>query len=225
MIKISILVPTRMRCGRLMELYNSAFELAKFPATIEMVAYVDDDDPGYDGLDKFNLRIIRGPQVSISEAWNKCADEAQGEYLGLFGDDVIFRDEDWDIAVTSRFMKYPDKIGFVFGHDGSPYADTYGTHGFLHKNWVKTVGYFVPPYFKANYVDLWINDVAKALGRHLYIPYYFEHMHQGFGKAADDETYQKGRERDEGMRELYDSLADKRQEDIEKLKQFIEGKK
>lgn len=223
--RISILVPTRKRCGRFTDMYNSAFELAKFPANVEVIAYVDDDDNGYDGMDKFNLKIIRGPQISISEAWNECAKHATGEYLGLFGDDVVFRDQDWDNAVLERFADYDDKIGFVYGYDGSPYNDTYGTHGFLHRNWVDTVGYFVPPYFKANYVDLWINDVAKGVGRHLYIPYYFEHMHQGFGKAADDEVYQKGRERDKGMQDVYKSKLKERQEQIQKLKQFIDDYK
>ncbi len=220
--RISILVPTRKRCGRLKELYYSAMETANKPGNVEFVVYVDDDDNSYDGVDLYNMKIIRGPQITISEAWNKCADNASGDYLGLFGDDVIFRDKDWDRAVLERFDEVDDKIGFVYGYDGSPYNDTYGTHGFVHKNWVEVVGYFVPPYFAANYVDLWINDLAKGVQRHMYIPYYFEHMHQGFGKAADDEVYQEGRERDKGMQDVYKSKLKEREEQIQRLKQFID---
>lgn len=198
-------------------------QTAHDPDAIEFIVYVDDDDNSYDGMGLKNMTFIKGQQLSIAEAWNKCWENASSEFYGLFGDDVVFHDKDWDIAVLERFKDSPDNIGFVYGYDGSPYNDTYGTHGFIHKNWTDTIGYFVPPYFKANYVDLWLNDVAKAIGRHFYIPYYFEHQHQGMGKAYDDEIYQLGRERDKGMAELYAQLAPERQKDIDKLKEYMES--
>jgi glycosyltransferase involved in cell wall biosynthesis len=222
---ISILVPTRKRCARLKELYYSAVNTADKPEDVEFIVYVDDDDGAYDGVELPGMTIIRGPQISIAEAWNKCWKQANGEWLGLFGDDVVFQSKGWDTAMLERIAPFKDNIGFVFGYDGSPYNDTYGTHGFIHQNWANQVGYFVPPYFKANYVDLWLNNVAKALNRHMYFDSYFEHKHQGMGKAADDETYQIGRDRDAGMAELYKQLEGERQKDIETLKQFIEESK
>lgn len=219
--RISILVPTRHRRARLLELYHSIYDTADFPGNIEVVAYVDDDDGSYDGLNLHGLKIIQGPRISISEAWNEAWRNAEGPYFGLFGDDVVFRSQGWDTAVLERFNEFDDKIAYVFGYDGSPYGSSFGTHGFIHKNWADTVGYFVAPYFKANYVDKWLNDVAIGLGRHCYIDYYFEHMHQGFGKAEDDETYREGRAKDNGMEQLYHEKWEERKDNIEKLRDFI----
>lgn len=221
--RISILVPTRMRRHRLLELYNSIYDTADYPGNVEVVAYVDDDDNSYEGLNLHGLTIVQGPRLSISEAWNECWKRAKGPYFGLFGDDVVFRSEGWDTAVLDRFKGFDDKIAYVFGYDGSPYGDTFGTHGFIHKNWADTVGYFVAPYFKANYVDKWLNDVAIELGRHAHIDKLFEHMHQGFGKAPDDDTYVQGRANDNGMLQMYHDKTPEREIDIHKLQEFIDA--
>lgn len=220
---ISILVPSRKRPDRLKELYNSMCETAASPGNIEFVVYVDDDDNSYENINLYNMRIIQGPQISIAEAWNVCWQNANGDVLGLFGDDVVARTQDWDKTALEAINASDDHIAYVFGYDGSPYGKTFGTHGFIHQNWAQTVGYFVPPYFKANYVDKWLNDVAIALGRHKHIDCMFEHMHQGFGKAPDDETYQIGRQRDAGMEELYNQKQNERAQDVEKLRAFING--
>lgn len=222
--KISILVPTRQRRNRLIELYDSMFEYAKYPANVEMVAYVDDDDKSYNGLERYNLNIITGKHTRIADAWNICWKNAEGEILGLFGDDVICRTQDWDKIVTNEFNKLDDKIAFVYGDDGSDAGKTFGTHGFIHQNWAETVGYFVPPYFYASYVDTWLNDVAKMVNRHKYVDVLFEHMHQGMGKSEDDETYKEARRMVVGMEDLYNAKLQERNADARKLIEFMEKK-
>ena len=49
-----------------------------------------------------------------------------------------------------------------------PRRKNFLTHGFLHRNWVETVGYFVPPYFSSDFNDTWLNEVADMIGRKIY---------------------------------------------------------
>ena len=223
---ISLLVPTRMRPDSLLRFYNTAMSQARDPYKIEVIAFRDEDDYSYNDLySRPGLTIISGNGLNLAEMWNECAKVARGNILGLFGDDVVFRTRDWDVVVEHTFNQAFDKCLLVYGHDGSPMGEQIATHFFLHRNWMNTVGYFVPPYFSAGYVDTWWNDVAKELGRMRYIPILTEHLHHGYGKSENDETYRLGSQRviDDDLDALYNSpeMVAKRQADVEKLRAYI----
>ena len=121
------------------------------------------------------------------------------------------------------FDGYPDRIVFVHGRDGIHDA-SFGTHGFIHRRWVDTVGYFVPPYFSSDYNDTWLNEVANALGRRVYLPgLYTEHMHPVAGKAPWDATYHERMERHtrDGVDALYVSKRHERLADVERLRAVL----
>lgn len=225
--KISLLVPTRQRPDRFTSLYQSAMELADSPTDIEFVVFIDDDDASYDDLNLPRVIKVRGNGLILAEMWNECAYEANGDYLGLLGDDVLFRTKGWDTAVLKVFDEYDDKIAYVFGDDLSPRGKEFGTHGFIHRNWALTVGYFVPPYFAADYVDAWLNDVARGIGRLRYAGIVMEHMHFGFGKSENDDTYRAGRRRttETNTRHLYEGAEMKaeREKDMAILRRFMES--
>ena len=61
------------------------------------------------------------------------------------GDDLTFDTPGWDGVVREAFEQTPDKILFAYGNDLGPHGETFGTHGFVHRRWVETLGYFVPP--------------------------------------------------------------------------------
>lgn len=214
---ISILLPTRGRRDNLIRLWGSIVETTDNIDDIEMIVAVDDDDTSYDGLD-FNIK--KYPRMVLSEYWNECYKRAKGDILMHAGDDIIFRTDGWDTVVKEAFAEYPDHIAFVFGNDGSPHNGTFGTHGFIHRKWAETVGYFVPPYFSSDFNDTWLNEVARAVGRHIHIPILTEHMHPDFDKAPLDDTYTDRVERHQrdNVNALYDSKAAERAEDAEKLK-------
>lgn len=187
---ISILVPTRQRRDMFVRMYTSAMTLANHPGNVEVVYYVDDDDSSYDGLNLYNTTRVSGQRVVLSEMWNATADAAQGEIYMHCGDDIIFRTEGWDDIVRDVFDQHPDKILFAFGDDGSSESNKndFGTHGFIHKNWVETVGYFVPPYFVSDYNDTFLNEIGRKIGRHVSIPIFTEHMHYSLGKMEIDQN-------------------------------------
>lgn len=225
---ISILCPTRERRDDIERLVESVRDTADNPQNTEFIFYIDDDDDSYKGCWRKYTRFIVGKRYAIkmSDMWNKCQEVAEGPYYFLAGDDVVFRTQGWDTKFMEAFDKFPDKIAFIHGLDGSAHDDAgHGTHGMIHKNWVDTVGYAVPPYFSMDYIDTWLNQVADMIRRHVQLPDVLtEHMHVGFGKAEVDQNYTDRTERGwkDNVSELYNSLHDERVENAAKLTKFIE---
>lgn len=216
---ISVLIPTRKRPNNIKRLYKSAVETADNPDDLEFILYVDNDDSSYDNLD-LPIKIIYGERIVLSQMWNECYKESKGDILMHAGDDIIFRTDSWDTMVKEAFAQYPDNIVFVYGNDGSPHNGKFGTHGFIHRKWAETVGYFVPPYFSSDYNDTWLNDVAKMIDRHQHIAILTEHMHPDLKKAKLDVTHKERIERHQrdNVGQLYESKLEERKADAEKLR-------
>lgn len=231
--KISILLPTRGRPENVKRLLDSIRKTAaQLP---QVVVYADFDDPLTTGAHINNcgehypvekLCIIAGPRITLSEMWNRCSESAAGDILMHAGDDLIFKTDGWDAMVAKAFAESEDGLIFVHGDDGH-WGAKFGTHGFLHRRWVEAVGYFVPPYFSSDYNDTWLNDVANALGRRVFLPFVTEHMHPLFGKAEWDKTHKERLERHkkDKVDDLYRDLAPKREKDAEKLRVAITAAK
>lgn len=219
---ISLLVPTRNRPDNLKRFYDSAMKHASKPISIEVIAYVDDDDESYD-FSLPRLRYIRGPRIVLSEMWNKCAEMAISPILGHMGDDIIFRTDNWDSIIWNEFTNQPDKILFVHGDDMGGNGINFGTHGFIHRKWMETVGYFVPPYFSSDYNDTWLNDVANALERRRFVNIQTEHMHFVFNKGPKDQTHEErlARHANDRVDEIYRAKKPERDADVEKLRKVM----
>lgn len=221
---ISVLVPTRGRPDGVRRLVTSARDTAT--DEVRFVFYVDDDDePSPAVVDELSETLLVGPRIVLSEMWNRCWEHADADVAMHCGDDIIFRTHGWDQRVLHEFDRYPDRIVFVHGEDGIQHGNI-GTHGFLHRRWIETVGYFVPPYFSSDYNDLWLSEVADALGRRVYLPdVYTEHMHPVAGKAPLDLTHQErlARHQQDDVERLYRDLVDRRAEDVAKLRLAISG--
>lgn len=223
---ISVLVPTRNRPASVQRLLDSAYDTAAYDP--EFIFYVDEDDTS--SIDVINRHggdttLVVGPRVVLSEMWNRCWEKARFDVGMHCGDDIVFRTRDWDDRVVSEFNTCPDKILFVHGRDGLQDANL-GTHGFLHRNWVDTVGYFVPPYFSSDMNDVWLTEVADALDRRRYLPdIYTEHMHPVAGKAELDQTHRERLERHQrdDVHRIYRRRARERQHDVDKLRAFIDN--
>lgn len=168
---ISVLCPSRGRPELAKKMLDSALKLAG--TEIEVLIYINEDDPLFNHyrslIDKKHL--IVGPDRSPAYSWNKLAESAQYDILMLQGDDAWFETANWAVKVKEAFDYYPDKIVFVYSNlEGYPWAGGKLTadhcpHFFLHKNWIRTTGYFVPPHFWHWYVDTWWRDVAKLINR------------------------------------------------------------
>lgn len=192
----------------------------------EFVFYIDDDDTNsVDTANELGVRYIVGPRIVLSEMWNVCAREASHDILMQCGDDIVFQTDHWDTLVLEEFDKHADKIVLVHGRDGFQDA-ALATHGFLHRKWMDTVGYFVPPYFSSDYNDLWLTEVADMLGRCVYLPdVYTEHMHPVVGKASMDSTHQERliRHVQDRVDQIYAGKLNERTQDAAKLRSVIDS--
>lgn len=221
---ISILLPSRGRPENLERLALSALSHADDPEDIELIVYIDEDDDSYKDWEYPEaVKIFVTPRTVLSEYWNMAYDKAQGPYYMHCGDDIVFQTQGWDSRVKEAFDKYPDKIVLVYGDDGDPADKQFGTHSFLHKNWVDAVGYFVPPYFSSDFNDTWLNDVADMIDRKVKIDILTEHMHFAFRKGELDLTHAERlvRHWKDNTPDLYTSKLKEREADAEKLRRVM----
>ena len=227
---ISILVPTRGRPESMRRFCDACFATATDPTQVEILFYIDSDDS--DSLSFMaevqsdpRIRAVVGPRIYLAEAWNVLCREARYDIVMQTGDDAVFRTLGWDVRVLREFEKKDDKILFVYVRDGIQNGKI-GTLNFLHKNWVKTVGYYLPPYFYTDFNDLWLTDVAKRIKRSVYLDdVYVEHLHPAVGTASLDKTHQERIQQvnQTNGRKIYNALKFKRKEDAKRLKTFIKN--
>lgn len=166
---ISILTPSRSRPDYAKRMIQSALKTSGVP--IEIKLYLNNDDPLLnqytDSIDPSWYTI--GPNQSTSYSWNLMAESAKNDILFLVGDDCKFITQGWGQMVLNAFDQYPDKIVCVYPR--APSVSKYKSpHFCLHKNWINTLGYFLPPHFYHWYVDTWILEIAQSIGRHHLIP-------------------------------------------------------
>jgi len=220
--ELSVCCPTRGRPDAFGAMVESAF--LDPGARVEVVAYVDDDDPALDLYRSVvagwaEVRLVVGPRQVLSGCWNDCAAVARAPLLMLGADDLRFRTWGWADVFSRTFAALPDRIAYAYGRDGH-WDRVLGTHGVVSTAWVEAVGYFCPPHFGYDYNDAWLHEVAREVGRAVYLPSVLtEHMHPAFGKGAWDQTH-ADRARwgpQEAMDLLYGSLVVERQADARKL--------
>lgn len=217
--KISILCPTRKRPQNVVRLVDS---IEKTSTVLpEIIFYVDEDDDTFPGIFK-EVKTVRGPRILMSKMWDKCLEAATGEIVMMGGDDLIFQTKGWDDQVRRAFASFPDRIVFVHGDDGH-WGKDFGTHGFLHRNWIEKVGYLCPPHYVSDYNDTHINEVANMIDRRVYLPFITEHMHPVWGKSEWDQTHKErlARQAQQKTEELYRANAWERERDAEILRKAI----
>ena len=207
--KISCVLITRNRPHNLIRLFNSILATTTDMVNFELSIRLDDNDTvSMPVLKKYQKRI---PMIisygkrtkSTFPIWNAAWKQATGEIYMMLGDDIIFRTKDWDTIVRKEFLKYPDKIVFIYGRDGH-LDDKLGTHGFLHKNYCDTVGYFTNPALNIYFGDNTTDDVTRRLKRNVYLSsIFFEHMHYTYGKSPVDKVYKELAKRSQGDYDLY----------------------
>ena len=169
MMNISLLVPTRGRPHNMKRLLQSVLKTVKVYNKVELIWGLDVDDEASIATAKEmakNHTIVKymlTPRLKMQGAyWNRLWDMSRKEIGWQGGDDIVFKSDNWDEIVRRNFDQYPDKIVLLYGRDGNQ-DKKLGTHSFLHRNWVDTVGYFVPEHFHLSLNDKWINGSLAAL--------------------------------------------------------------
>lgn len=224
---ISVLCPSRARPEQARELLETIRATAILQH-VELILRLDDDDPYLadyaDQVTGTDVTVLVDKRVVLSKCWNDAAAVARNDVLMLCGDDIRFRTEGWDKRVLETIYNEPDRLVLVHGRDGIQ-DDRVATHPFMHRRWMETVGYFVPPLFASDWNDMWLTEVADMIARRRYlVDVYTEHMHPVVGKGPMDQTHLERleRHRTQGVDQLYRDTADLRRQDADKLAAAIQ---
>lgn len=125
--------------------------------------YLSDDDP--EEYDR-NLPAIVGPNVPLVWKFNLLADDFPGQLMMMMTDDVVFETPSWDERIKEEFRS--SRLKCVCPHDGRD--DRSRTFWTVSQDWIRAVGYFMPPFFHSFYSDSWVSELAEASGRLVYLP-------------------------------------------------------
>lgn len=190
---ITILCPTKGRPERVKAMVQSCLTLADNPENLRFVFYVDYNDSfSIKGVDfgKAITASVEGNKIWLSLMYNTMAAIYPSDLYMYAADDILFRTEGWDSLVRESFQSLSGRFGLVFPNDLSSYQGKIATHGFVHRIWIETLGYFLPPYFVDTHTDLWITNLARDLGVLRYLQdVKIEHVHYRQGKSNMDQTY------------------------------------
>lgn len=218
---ISICLPTRGRPESFKQMCLSALENAFEPNDIEFVSYHDkDDDSVYEYVG--NHKEVVGERMLQSATFNECQKIAKGPIFMFMVDDMVFETKGWDTIVRETFEASNDKILFAYPNDGIGHHAGFGVVGFMHKNWIDTVGYFLPPYFAAQRADNWINALAGRIGRRVCL----EHVSLKHTSLFEDKSPAEKEKMNNAKRIYYSKERhDERERDAMRLQSFIDNYK
>lgn len=184
---VSILLSSRSRPKRFKTCVDSARRKASGP--IEVVAYLDDDDPELPNYELDWVTPIIGRSANVGKRCRAMAEKAKYDYFYLCGDDAVFITPGWDALLKEKI--HPDGIGIVFGLDG--WKDSPG-HCMFTRKMTSLVDVF-PEEFIHFGLDTYLADMANGVKRFERIDsVMIEHHHFRNGKADQDDTYRKHRD-------------------------------
>ena len=213
---VSVLIPTRGRPKRLKQCLESLH--ATKTGEVEVLLYVDDDDPIRDEI-IYPGKFV-GPRVGLSLAIHKLIELASHPFMMLGSDDIIFKSEGWDQHLVNAMPK--DGIGATYGRDG---WNNNLNHFCFHRTWYDLTGLF-PKDFEHFGPDGYIGQVCMALNRRIHVEeVLIEHHHFKNQKATRDLVYDEPRnngcvERDKNRLRAYEKT--RIPEDIEILRRHCE---
>lgn len=131
-----------------------------------IVVSLDTDDWGsldaLRGLD--DQRVIRSVEMrpdTIAAKWNRALAFPANVYLA-WADDVIVTTHGFDQRIVDAAARFPDGIGVVYGPliNASFPGIQAPTRGLINQ-----LGYMYPEKFPYWFVDHWIDDIARLIGR------------------------------------------------------------
>lgn len=218
---ISLCFATRGRSEIFKQMCLSALETADEPNDVEFVSYHDHDDLSvYEYVG--NHKEVFGERMSIILAANESQKIAEGPIYMYGADDMIFKTKGWDIKVKEVFKEYPDKVVLVCPDNDNWKVWKFGVTGFIHKNWIQTLGHFLNPHPDAQSADQWLNEVAGLIDRRVHLPdVVVEHIN--IRDEVHKEKNRRGRAEQYTKRYYLPEMAELRKKEAELLQKFIKN--
>lgn len=223
-----MLAPTRGRPAGMQRVYDSLADTTRIPGWLSLWWYVDEDD-----LDSARKAIelneqgpirshaIVGPRQSQGPMNQALYDQSGKHDIYFLGsDDIVFETRFWDQKVRASFERHPDRIVLVHGDDGV-WDGRFGVNSFVSREWIETVGRFVPDY-QFGYLDNHLTEVADRISRRVYLPdVKIYHMHPRHNRDVPlDQTYLDRQPFETSSRLLFLSRA-RREERVDEAQKLL----
>jgi hypothetical protein len=104
-------------------------------------------------------------------------------------DDMMFTVKDFNHVIERAFMLNDDTDMCLHLPDGNQ-NDVIITLAILGRKYYGRFNYIYHPDYKSLWCDNEMTDVAKMLGKYMYIPVHvYRHMHPAWGLSANDAQY------------------------------------
>lgn len=165
---LSIILAARKRPELLRRTIETTLTNIRKPDTKFIIA-VDDDDPEtvaaareFEGRDHI-IVSERPREDSFGAKYNRVMTETPDFSVALpMADYAPHITPGFDTKILEAASIFPDGIGVVYNHWANlSFTDIDGMTAGL----VKKLGYVYPPYFPYWFVDHWVDDIAKLIGR------------------------------------------------------------
>lgn len=224
---ISFLIPTMQRPSRLATAIWSSYAKALCPADVEFLVRVCDDDPCKEEYRALHLPstariLVASGAKSYGLGIEFLQERARGDILFAAADDIECRTSCWDEKVQEHFARVAQGDGLMVAYANNGMDREKCEHFFTTRKWIDTVGYMVWDEFRHFCVDQWVEELATAIGRLVFIrEVTFEHMHKKYKKAPNDAVYDMVRgstQTSEKDNALYAQRAPERAQALEALR-------
>ena len=228
-VAFSLLLPTRGRVPLVQRLFDSVVATTTKLRRLEVVLYVDEDDPESRKISRHELSIVKivGRRDETMGNMNRaCYEASHGRYVMLINDDAVFRTTGWDTRVLEAAARFPDGISLIYGNDLDQ-GEAVPTFPIVSRAACELIGELCPRGYRNLHIESHLLDIFKRLAR---LGYYricyledviFEHMHHVVGKAVVDSIYIKKNQRADDL--LFIALDDERAFKARLLVQHIEA--
>lgn len=217
---ISILIPTRARPGLLACTVRMLHALADRPERIEILLYVDQDDPvNYDelwakfaarGAPRVKGRIYVGPRTyyaGLYKAFNALAHIATGRWVFLWNDDIMMATKGWDTVLDG----VPGEVAVAFteaNHGRSPC---------IFPAFTKTFTDIIGHVSMQTHNDTWIEEVGKGADVVVDVPILVLHA------MVEDQLAIEGKANilDTSAAFYSDEMKMRRAADVKKIREYL----
>lgn len=199
MSKILFKLPSRGRPERFFKALDSIVHNVKDLENFIVSCTLDSDDEAMNNdivIDKIksypNTIIEWGTSISKIDAINRSMPKEDWDYLVVGSDDIYFHTFGFDEMIRQEFAQhFSDGDGYIhFKEKDSGSALCVMTC--CDKKYYDRFGYIYHPEYISLFADNEQFDVAKILGRYIYVPYeIMEHKNPAYGYIEKDEMFEK----------------------------------
>lgn len=188
---IALCCPSRQRVDLFKRMIKSALDTAHNKDNIAFYLGVSDNEwPAYE---KEVENLVKGVTcfpdgIPTVYKWNMIAIKQamlhNHTHYMLAADDMIFTTPHWDKAILDSYNGGPQVCSLRDSRDedGTP-------HPIVTREYIETMGYFLPPLFLHWFVDSWTVEIGKANGCFTHLKDYMLVHDKPFHRGEPDDTH------------------------------------